>query len=152
MPDHGAAGRIALVADPAARVIVEEWRVQPLPCRLRQGARRGSGLSLEMDRAVASQVTDRHVDPADRGHHRRVVGARRKWVHRRSEPAQPDNVPDRLLIRSTALRRTETGAREHQRSEHQVLQQDFVGFAGNRLGNMPDDGVADVGIREALTA
>ena len=65
---------------------------------------------------------------------------------------KPDNVPDRLLIRRVALRRTETGAFEHQRSEHAVLQQDFVGIADNRLGNMPGDGVADVGIREALTA
>ena len=33
-----------------------------------------------------------------------------------------------------------------------MLQQDFVGISDNRLSNMPGDGVADVGVREALTA
>ena len=53
---------------------------------------------------------------------------------------------------ASALRRTETGAGEGERREHALLQQRFVGFAGNRLGDMADDGVADVGVREALAA
>ena len=61
-------------------------------------------------------------------------------------------MPDRLLVRGSALRRSETGAGEGERREHALLQQRFVGFAGNRLGDMAGDGVADIGVREALAA
>ena len=61
-------------------------------------------------------------------------------------------MPDRLLVRGIALRRTESGTGEGERREHALLQQRFVGPAGNRLGDVAGDGVADVGIGVALAA
>ena len=151
VPDYGTACPVALVTDPAAGVVVEERRMQPLPARLGQQQRLGSVLALQVHGAVPRQVAYRHVDRPGRRDQGRVVGARLEGVGR-NPAVQEDQVTDRLLIRVLAPGRAETGAHQGERHEHAVLDQGLIGLAGDGLGDVAGDGIADVRIREALAA
>ena len=151
VPDHGTVGPVAVVSHPAAGVVLEERRVQPLPARPGQQDRLGSKLPLQVNRAVPRQVADRHVNGPRRCHERGIVGTRREGVYRYPTVRQ-DQVPQWFLIRARAPRRPESRAQQSERSEHPVPNQGLVRLPGDGLRDVAGDRVADVGVAETLAA